>query len=67
MLNSRKRKSDSEKNVTEMQSRGDSFKNAENKTQTIDYPQIFPYCEFFCLVLDLLGTSGLIIPSNSSK
>lgn len=50
-----------------MQSRGDSSKDAENKTQTIDYSQVFPYFEFFCLVLDLLGTSGLIFPSNSSK
>ena len=47
MLNSRKRKNDSEKNVTDMQSRGNSSKDAENKTQTIDYSQVFPYWDFF--------------------
>ena len=67
VLNSRKRKNDSEKNVTDTQSRGDSSKDAENKTQTMDYSQVFPYWDFFSLVLDLLWTSGLIIPSNSSK
>lgn len=34
------------KNMTEMQSRGDSSKDAENETQNMGYSQVFPYWDF---------------------